>query len=190
MTVLKLPQNTALLLIDIQEGFLSPQWGQRNNPQAEAEAARLLARWRELGWPIIHIQHLSRQPGSPLAEGTPGTAFQALVSPLSGEKILTKSVNSAFIGTGLEEYLHSQGITGLVIAGLTTDHCVSTSTRMAGNLGFQAWLVEDATATFDKTDAQGRHFDAETLHRAHLASLHGEFAQVVSVEDVLYGTEG
>lgn len=178
-------QHTALLLVDIQEGFRSPQGGQRNNPHAEAQAARLLARWRERGWPVIHIQHLSNEPDSPLKKGSAGAAFQATVQPLPGEMVLTKSVNSAFIGTGLEELLHAQGLTGLVIAGLTTDHCVSTTTRMAGNLGFQTWLVGDATATFGKVDAQGRAFDAETLHQAHLASLHGEFAQVVQTEELL-----
>lgn len=175
----------ALLLVDIQEGFRSPVWGQRNNPQAEAQAARLLARWRERGWPVVHIQHLSGEPDSPLKKGSAGTAFQAAVQPLPGEPVMTKSVNSAFIGTGLEEYLRSQAITGLVIAGLTTDHCVSTTTRMAGNLGFQTWLVGDAAATFGKEDAQGRFFDAETLHQAHLASLHGEFAQVVETDELL-----
>ena len=188
MSAPRFPQNTALLLIDIQIGFLSPYWGQRNNPQAEAQAARLLARWREMDWPVIHIQHLSTHAVSPLHPDSAGSAFQALVQPLPGEKVLTKSVNSAFIGTGLEDYLHAHNITGLVIVGLTTDHCVSTTTRMAGNLGFQTWLVEDATATFGKTDAQGRHFDAETLHQAHLASLHDEFAQVVSVQEVLLAT--
>jgi nicotinamidase-related amidase len=97
-------------------------------------------------------------------------------------------VNSAFIGTGLEEYLNENGLDSLVIVGLTTDHCVSTSTRMAGNLGFDVTLVSDATATFDRKDASGEHISAEDMHRVNLASLNGEFCIVKTTDEVLKAT--
>lgn len=169
-------------MIDIQKGFHHPGWGERNNHQAEANALRLLTHWREKGWPVVHIQHLSTTPGSTLHpqsvwEGERGADFQTGFEPLPGEVHLTKNVNSAFIGTDLEQRLRAAAVTQLVIAGLTTDHCVSTTTRMAANLGFDVVLVSDAIATFER-EFDGQRFSADEIHRIHLASLSGEFATV------------
>ena len=131
-----IPSRAALLLIDVQQAFDSPSWGRRNNPDAEAAVARLLAAWRAAGWPVLHVQHLSALPASTLRPGQPGVAFKPEALPLGGEPVFQKEVNSAFIGTGLEAHLREHGIPALVVAGLTTNHCVSTTTRMAGNLGF------------------------------------------------------
>ncbi len=115
----------------------------------------------------------------------PGVEFKPEAMPIDGESIFQKMVNSAFIGTNLEEYLREQGIDDIVIVGLTTDHCVSTSTRMAGNLGFKVWLVSDATATFDKISPDGKEYSADEVHDINLASLHGEFCQVVTTNALL-----
>jgi nicotinamidase-related amidase len=178
-------ENPALLLIDVQRGFDDPAWGERNNPAAEANIARLLTAWRDAGLPVIHIQHNSVLPGSPLAPGRPGCDFKPEAEPLPGETRFTKTVNSAFIGTGLEDHLRGAGLEELVVAGLTTDHCVSTSVRMAANLGFTVALVGDATATFDRSDLEGTVIPADEIHRVHLASLHDEFCSVLTTEMVL-----
>jgi nicotinamidase-related amidase len=175
----------ALLLIDIQQGLDEPKWGARNNPHAEQRIAALLAAWRNAKWPVIHVQHMSQEPGSPLRPELPGNAFKPEALPTAGEPVFQKTVNSAFIGTTLEAHLRREGIEKLVIIGLTTDHCVSTTTRMAGNLGFDVVVVEDATATFERTGPDGVRYSAEQMHRLALASLHGEFAQVQSAHDVL-----
>ena len=177
--------DAALLLIDVQQGLDDPRYGARNNPDAEQRIADLLAAWRVAGRPVIHVQHLSLEPQSPLREDAPGNAFKAEALPLAGEPVFRKHVNSAFIGTDLEAHLHANGIKALVVAGITTDHCVSATVRMAGNLGFAVTVVEDATATFERRGPDGTHYSADLMHRVSLASLHGEFATVQRAEDIL-----
>lgn len=184
-----IPLNTpaALLLIDVQQGLDDPCWGARNNPDAEQHIRTLLAAWRQAGWPVLHVQHLSQDPGSPLRPESPGNALKPEALPQEGEPLFQKTVNSAFIGTPLEAHLRRKGIHRLVVVGLTTDHCVSTTVRMAANLGFEVVVVSDATATFERTGPDGVHYPAEQMHRLALASLHGEFARVLPVQDVLAG---
>jgi nicotinamidase-related amidase len=182
-----LPPNAALISIDVQQAFDDPAWGRRNNLDAERHIAALLAAWRASGRPVFHIQHRSASPAGRFQPGTPGYAHKPEAAPLPGEPVIVKSVNSAFIGTDLEARLHAAGIDTLAIVGLTTDHCVSTTTRMAGNLGFTTFIVADATATFERCGPDGRHFSAELMHDAALASLHGEFATVVWTESLMGG---
>lgn len=183
--MLPLPQNTALLLIDIQKGFDDPVWGRRNNPDAETSMATLLHAWRQTERPIFHIQHYSRHPDSPLHPDSPGNEIKDLVHPQGEEPVIQKQVNSAFIGTNLEERLRRADITTLVIIGITTNHCVETTTRMAGNLGFDAYLVSDATATFDRKGPDGILHTAEEIQAMTLTNLHQEFATIVTTDDVL-----
>lgn len=177
----------ALLLVDIQQGFEDQAYwgGERNHPYAEKNAARLLEVWRSHGFPVIHVKHNSVLPQSPLASGKVGNEIQTVVQPKEGEPVIGKTVNSAFIGTGLEQRLHDEGIRQLVVVGLTTDQCVSTTVRMAGNLGFDTYVVNDATATFPKTGFDGKHYSAETIHETALASLNEEFATVLNTEDII-----
>lgn len=180
----------ALLLIDIQTGFDSPEWGARNNPDAEAHAARLLAAWRRAQLPVFHIRHVSTEAGSPLAPQTGGTAFKPEVLPIDGEAVFEKSVNSAFIGTPLESHLRTQGITDLVICGLTTPHCVSTTSRMAANLGFVVTLAHEACAAFAANARMDWQEDAapltpEEIHKTAVAHLHGEFVTALKTSTIL-----
>lgn len=173
-----------LLLIDIQQGFDSPFWGTRNNPELERNVEKLLEYARHKQWAIIHVQHSSLSTTSPLNPNQAGFHFKKEAEPMEGEKIFQKHVNSAFIGTNLDEYLKQQHLSELVIAGLTTDHCVSTTVRMAANLGYNVTLVEDAVATFNRVGMDGKTYSAEDIHAIHIASLHDEFCQVCQSRDL------
>ena len=183
---MQLPANAALIVIDVQQGFLDPRWGQRNNPHAEDRIAALLAAWRRTGRPLFHVQHGSRSPQGAFFPGTPGHAFKPQAQPLDGEAVIRKDVNSAFIGTDLQARLAAAGIDTVVLCGLTTDHCVSTTARMAANFGLHTMLVEDACATHERTGPDGAHFSAALMHATAVASLNGEFASVVQTANVLF----
>ncbi|PWY66209.1 Isochorismatase hydrolase [Aspergillus eucalypticola CBS 122712] len=219
MSQLTFTHSTALLLIDNQNGFTHPtHWGpSRSNPNYEANIQSLLTTFRNTlttlsshHHEIIHIFHSSTTPTSPLhptyttPTGEQGIDPLPICNPLPTEKQIWKHVNSSFIGTELEEYLREKGIRQLIVAGLTTDHCVSTTVRMAANLGVvdtrvrssedeeeevvvdkgRIILVSDATATFAKGG-----WDAETVHQVSVASLAGEFAEVRGVGEVVRALE-
>lgn len=183
---MKLNDTPALILIDIQKGLdeLDYYGGGRNNPEAEACAARLLSFWREQNLPLFHIRHRGTPP-SPLSPGTAGNDFKDAVLPLEGEPVLEKETNSAFMGTALHEKLQASGVTTLVLVGLTTAHCVSSTARMAGNLGYHTYVISDATATFDTLGPDGIKYEADLVHRICLASLHREFATVLGSDELL-----
>ena len=177
----------ALLLIDIQKGFDEKDYygGERNNPDAEQRAKELLTYWREHGLPLFHIQYRATNPKSMLSPDRPGYDFKEEAKPLPGEPVLVRSVNSAFINTNLQERLEAEGIDTVVVIGFTTEHCVSTTTRMAGNLGYNTFIISDATAAFNKTGINGQRFDAELVHQLSLATLQEEFATVLTTAELL-----
>ncbi|GAB3459307.1 cysteine hydrolase family protein [Massilia terrae] len=181
----QLPAGAALIVIDVQQAFEDPSWGARNNQQAEDNIAMLLSAWRRARQPLYHVQHRSQRAGSLFHPDVPGFRVKPQAEPLPGEPVIYKNVNSSFIGTDLEQRLHAAGITALVTCGITTDHCVSTTARMAGNFGFDTYIVSDATATFERVGPDGRHYTAQQMHDTALASLHGEFATVMTAAAII-----
>jgi len=191
----KLPKNSALVVIDVQQGHDDPRFGRRNNPDAESRIAVLLDAWRTKGLPVVHVQHLSVRPQSAFHPSHPGVAIKPIVAPRDGETLVQKSANSAFIGTNLEEMLHDRRIETVILTGLTTPHCVSSTARMAGNLGFATYVVADATAanegTLDLNFPGGSAIksDPELAHAISLATINGEFVTVVDTSEVMAALE-
>lgn len=178
---------TALVLIDIQLGLQETSFygSERNNPDAETNASKILEVCRNRNLPVFHIRHNSTNAESPLFPGNKGNEFHPAVVPLKSEPVFKKNVNSAFIGTALEKELKKQNINNLIVVGLTTEHCVSTSVRMAANLGFNVTLVADATASFDKVGVDDQKLSADLVHSVALANLKDEFATIKNTETIL-----
>jgi nicotinamidase-related amidase len=177
----------ALIVVDVQRAF--DQWEaagkRRNNPHAVARIVDLLNAFRKRGAPILHIRHQSTHPGSSFLPGGTGYPVKDEAREMAGEPVIVKRVNSAFIGTDLEARLRAADIKTLVICGATTNHCVETTTRMAGNLGFDACLVRDATWTFDRVGPDGDAHSAEDIHAMTLSNLNGEFARIVAAAEAI-----
>jgi nicotinamidase-related amidase len=179
-------KNPALLLVDIQKAFLEKDYPGliRNNEHAEFICGKILKKWRTLDLPIIHVRHSSTNPESKLHKSRPGFEFNDYVTPLETEMVLTKEVNSAFIGTNLENILIKSHIDTLVIVGMTTNHCISTTVRMSGNLGFDTYLISDSTACYNTKGINGKIIDCNTIYNSALASLQEEFATVIDSKEL------
>ena len=179
--------TTALIVVDVQRAF--DEWEaagrRRNNPHAVARIAELLDSFRTQQAPIFHIRHEGTRPNSSFLPGGTGFPVKDEARERDGEPVIVKRVNSAFIGTDLESRLRAAGITRLVICGATTNHCVETTTRMAGNLGFDACLVRDASWTFDRVGPDGEAHSAEAIHAMTLSNLNGEFARIVTAAEAI-----
>jgi len=178
-------RSAALLIIDVQQAIDHPSWGPRNNPQAEANIAALLAAWRATVRPIYHVRHDSTEPQSHYRPHQPGHEFKAEAMPHSGETVIAKRTNSAFIGTDLESRLRTARVETLIVAGVITNNSVEATVRMAGNLGFETLLVEDACFTFGRKDWDGTWRTAAEVHAMSLANLAGEYASVVGTAEIL-----
>ena len=184
MTAITLDANATLILIDLQQAVDHPSWGLRNNPAAEAVVARILSAWRAARRPLIHVRHDSVEPLSTYRPGQAGHCFKPEAMPLAGETICAKQTNSAFIGTRLEADLRAANVRQLLFAGVSTSNSVEATVRMAGNLGFSVYLIEDACFTFAKKDWAGVLRSAQEVHDLTLANLHGEYCTVTTSQAV------
>lgn len=187
MMTTHLPPSATLILIDVQKGFDEPSWGERNNPDAERNIERLITRWRASERPVIHVRHDSLEPGSALRPDSPGNAIKDVAAPGPGEPVVGKHVNSAFIGTDLEGRLKAHASDTVVLCGFTTNHCVSTTARMAGNLGFRTFVLSDSTVAYAMRSPglNGRLIPAAVMHEVGLAELDREFATILTTDELL-----
>lgn len=176
----------ALVVVDAQQGFDDAEfWGRRDNPACDDNIAALVAAWSEHGRPLVYVQHDSASSASPLHPDSSGHQLKDYLSP-DPDLLVNKSVNSSFHGSpDLDAWLREQQVAGIVVCGITTNHCCETTARVGGNLGHRVLFALDATHTFDRLGPDGRTVPAETLAQVTAANLHGEFAEVVSTAELL-----
>jgi nicotinamidase-related amidase len=182
--------TTALLLVDVQKGVNDTQYyggdtGRRNNPDAETNIAEILTEWRKAGGQVAFTRHDSREAGSPLKLSLDSGSQLAGLEPSGGDIVVTKDVNSGFVGTSLELDLRRAGILRLIVVGFFTNVCVETTVRMAGNMGFDTYLVHDACATMNRVGLDGTDYDPGLVHAMSIANLNGEFCTAISTRDAI-----
>jgi len=176
-----------LVVIDVQKAFIADRdegypWG---NPEAEARIGGLIAAFRAAGLPVVHVHHHGLDPADSFHADNPLSAPMGIAAPVEGETVVIKHGSSAFIGTGLEAMLREAGHDKLVIIGGAANYCVESTTRMAGNLGFDTTVVGDALINFQKTLRDGRVLPPQDVLAVVLANLDGEFARVVTSDEIL-----
>ena len=186
----KFDKTTTLLLIDVQKGVNDTRYyggatGRRNNPGAEENIRELLREWRQTGKKVAFTRHDSKEVGSPLKLSLESGSQLPGFDPADSDIVVTKDVNSGFIGTPLELELHRVGAGRLVVAGFFTNVCVETTVRMAGNMGFDTYLVHDACATTNRVGLDGTDYDPNLVHAMSIANLHGEFCTALSTRDAI-----
>ncbi|WP_353145879.1 cysteine hydrolase family protein [Chryseobacterium sp.] len=183
--------NTALLIIDVQNDYFpGGKMPLEGSEQAGKNIQQILEEFRKNKLPVIHIQHISTNEGASFfLPNTPGAEINPLVSPKNDEKIITKHFPNSFRETDLLEYLHSEKIKNLVIAGMMTDVCVVSTTRAAFDLGFNNLIIGDATATRDR-ELDGQVIKAEEVQRSFLAgisALGNLYSRITGTKDFLNG---
>lgn len=186
-----IPAQTALVVVDVQVGFDDPVWGPRNNPACDDNIRSLIGAFVRTGRPVVYVRHDSREPNSPLGPAAPGNALKPYLGAFRPSLLVTKSVNSSFHGLpDLDAWLRHGRVSGIVVTGITTNHCCETTARVGGNLGYDVWFALDATHTFDRQGPDGTWMTADQLTSATATNLHGEFATVVSTAQVLADLDG
>ncbi len=180
--------STALVVVDVQKGFDDvAYWGPRNNPDCEMNVARLIAAWRDQGWPVVFVRHDSTKPSSPLAAGSKGNAFKDVITG-TPDLLVTKNVHSAFLGEpDLHAWLRGNGIAGVAVCGIQTNMCCETTARDASDLGYDLIFVEDATHTFDIVTPTKKVYRAREIARYTALNLAADFGRVVRTTDLVAG---
>jgi nicotinamidase-related amidase len=179
----------ALIVVDVQQGFDDPCWGESSNPGAEGAIERLVREWEDRGWPLVVVRHDSVEPVSPLRPDRPGNALKPFLTG-RGDLIVSKNVHSAFHGDpDLHGWLQQRGIGEVAVVGITTNHCCETTARVACDLGYDVTFVWDATRTFDRSAPDGTVIPADQLMLITRTNLADEFAHVVDTETYI-GTLG
>jgi nicotinamidase-related amidase len=177
--------HSVLISVDMQRGFDVEPWSRRWNTEVDANGQRLLAAWRSAGLPLIHVRHDSVEPASAFRPGQIGNEFRPGFEPRASEALLSKSVNSAFIATDLDLRLRRLGVKTVVVFGMSTDMCISTTIRVGANLGWRMVLIADACDCCDLPGHDGTIVTAREIHRAHVATLQHEFCDVVTTAQAI-----
>ncbi len=174
---LSLPRlgDACLVLIDLQNEYRAGPIALPDADAAIANAGKLLARARQGGAAVFHIAHRGR-PGGLFDRTTERGAIVTALAPLAGEPVIEKELPNAFAGTDLQAHLAATGRKNIILAGLMTHMCVSSTARAALDLGFRTTIDADSCATRDLPDGRGGTISAATIHEVALVELSDRFA--------------
>ena len=177
--------NSALLIIDVQDAIDHYGIGERSNPDLENKLAETLEYWRNRDLLIVHIRHSSKFIDSPYHKDSDHYSFKTCVAPKGDELIITKSENSAFMGTQLDCYLRARQISQLVICGVLINNSVDATIRTAANLGYKVLLPNDLTAAYPLRLLDGSELPANNVHLVFASNLADDYCVITSSEAII-----
>jgi nicotinamidase-related amidase len=176
--------TTALVIIDVQESFRhAPFWNEDELPAFKSAILRLDQAARAQGIPVVHVFHVGANP--PFTKETGLVRLQDWV-PGEPDAVFEKHTHNAFTDTGLDLWLRRRGVNRLVITGIRTEQCCETTTRVGSDMGYAVDFVTEATLTFPMTHpTSGRVYTADEIKARCELVLHGRFARIATVDQVL-----
>lgn len=176
-------KNTGLLLIDIQNDYFPKgRYDLEGMEPAAQNAAKVLKAFRGQEMPIYHIRHENEGDEPPFFErGTIGAQIHDSVAPEGDEAVVLKHKPNCFFKTHLQELLKRDEIEHLIICGSMSHMCIDTTVRAACDLGYTCTLIHDSCATHD-LEFNDEVIDAATVHATFMASLEGDFAELLSAD--------
>lgn len=170
--------NTVLLVVDVQTALIEGHpYNERN---VVDNIKRLISAARDNGKEVIYVRHDDGK-GEELEYGNAGWQIYYELTPYNNEKLFDKRYNSAFLKTGLKEYLDSRGIDTIILVGLQTEYCIDTTCKCAFEYGYKIIIPEETNTTFDN-----RYLSGKDLYEFYNYTIWNKrFASVLSVEQVI-----
>ena len=178
-------QRSVLIIINAQFGLLDATQLGRNNTEAEKNISKLLNYWRAHKRAVVHVKHVSENKDSIFYRNSPSCELLPGLQAITGEIIIEKMKSSAFAETELESLLKKMESESLVIVGFTANECIDATAKDSSSLGFNSYVIGDATAMFDIRGVDGKLLKAERIHRLTLANINALYAKVLQTIDLI-----
>lgn len=171
--------NPILLVVDVQKSLVGEHpWREE---QLLETICGLQEKFREQGKEVAFVRHDDGPESEGMAFGSPGWEIYDGVAPRPGERVFDKRFNSAFLKTGLEEYLREKGVDTIVLAGMQTEYCIDATVKSAFERGFRVILPTDGVTTFDNG-----MLTAAELNRLFIYKIwKGRFAEILLPAEIL-----
>ncbi len=178
MYVKGMQDNTALVIMDMQQCNFDDQYPIVGGDTLLQIAKQLIQKARSAHIPIIYILNDGGK-GACDESGTLGWEVHPAIGPADGDILIEKTTPDAFHETNLKEVLNARSIMSLVVIGLQTEFCVDTTCRRGALLGYHIRLVEDGHRTWDS-----KVLSAQKIIEHHNSVLGDWFVELVKSEDV------
>lgn len=169
-------KDTVLLIVDAQNILIKSR--PYNMRDMIDNIKRLIKSARKNNIEIVYVRH-EDEPGTYFEKNTEGWEIYHELKPIDGETIFDKKLNSAFLKTGLKEYLDSKNIENIILVGLRTEYCIDATCKSAFDLGYNIIIPEETNSTFGNEYLSGKN-----VYKFYNFNIwNNRFAKVIPMEE-------